>query len=321
MISKLKAFSLFAADLQKLAGERDIQAIAAFGVQKLKPVLGFESAWYGWSRFEPGRTVVPASATVNLPGGFAKFWSTIESQDLVARAFREKRTLIGTYDRTQPAQTDGMIALCERYHLRKWASAMHHNRRSRTAFFVSIYRGDTRSRDWQPDELELLQCAVDHISLAMEVSTRHACGTLGEQMLVVDAEGGLHIANSESQAFLRGVWPGWRGEQLPKSLLRYVREPGTFYIKGRGVVLSSSRVTLENSHLVALRLRETAKSDRLSPREAQVARALAAGATYKQAAAALGSAPATIRNQTQAIYTKLGIASRAQLATLLSKEG
>lgn len=49
--------------------------------------------------------------------------------------------------------------------------------------------------------------------------------------------------------------------------------------------------------------------------------ALAAGATYKQAAAALGSAPATIRNQTQAIYTKLGIASRAQLATLLSKEG
>lgn len=321
MISKLKAFSLFAADLQKLAGERDIEEIAAFGVQKLKPVLGFESAWYGWSRFEPGRTIVPASATVNLPGGFANFWSTIESQDLVARAFREKHALIGTYDRTQPAQTDGMIALCERYHLRKWASAMHHNRRSKTAFFVSIYRSDARSRDWQPDELELLQCAVDHISLAMEAATRHACGAMGEQMLIVDADGGLHIANSASQAFLRRIWPGWRGDQLPKSLLRYVREPGTFRIRGRDMVLSSSRVAVENSHLVALRLRATAKSDRLSPREAQVARALAAGATYKQAAAALGSAPATIRNQTQAIYAKLGIASRAQLATLLSKEG
>jgi DNA-binding NarL/FixJ family response regulator len=38
------------------------------------------------------------------------------------------------------------------------------------------------------------------------------------------------------------------------------------------------------------------------------------------AAQALGSAPTTVRNQTQAIYDKLGIHSRAQLIDLVLRE-
>ena len=69
------------------------------------------------------------------------------------------------------------------------------------------------------------------------------------------------------------------------------------------------------SSLIRLELSLLSRLDRLSPREREVAQLLAGGATHKQAAQMLGSAPATIRNQTQAIYDKLGVRSRAQLAS------
>lgn len=307
--SKLPLFSQFVTDLHRI-GREDDGSIAARGFDRLRSILGFDCAWYGWARFEPGRTIVQASSTLNLPGDFARFWTTMESQDLVARSLRETPGGVRTYDRNQPVQTDGMAELAERYRIRKWASAMHSRPNRTTVFFASIYRGDARPAEWETEDLHFLQGAVDHIFLAVQASQRR--DATGRAALLVDPSGFAYLGLEASEGLLKSVWPGWTGERLPGPLRRAVQRPGTVTLKGEGVVVSCERN--DPSGLVRLQLSAIADLDRLTRREREVALLLAAGATHKQAAQALGSAPATIRNQIQAIYEKLGIRSRAELA-------
>ncbi|MBW8725484.1 MAG: helix-turn-helix transcriptional regulator [Inquilinus limosus] len=319
MSSKLPLFSQFVADLHRI-GREDDRSIAAWGFDRLGAILGFDCAWYGWARFEPGRTIVQASSTLNLPGDFARYWTTMETQDLVARSLREIPGGVRTYDRDQPVQTDGMIALAERYRIRKWASAMHSRPNRTTVFFASIYRGDARPAAWDDEDLHVLQGAVDHIFLAVQASQRREAAA-ERAALLVDPSGFAYLGLEASEGLLKSVWPGWTGERLPAPLRRVLQRPGTVTLKGEGVVVSCERDGDTPSGLVRLRLSAIADLDRLTRREREVALLLAAGATHKQAAQALGSAPATIRNQIQAIYDKLGIRSRAELAGAVLQGG
>ena len=68
-----------------------------------------------------------------------------------------------------------------------------------------------------------------------------------------------------------------------------------------------------------LTLRRLTQVDMLSPREREVARALSDGHSHKEVARLLGLAPATVRNQTQSIYQKLGVDNRASLSAMLAR--
>jgi DNA-binding CsgD family transcriptional regulator len=60
---------------------------------------------------------------------------------------------------------------------------------------------------------------------------------------------------------------------------------------------------------------------RLSPREADVARHVARGLTTPQIALVLGTSPLTVRNQISRIFDKIGVSSRAELASWVSNSG
>jgi DNA-binding NarL/FixJ family response regulator len=66
-------------------------------------------------------------------------------------------------------------------------------------------------------------------------------------------------------------------------------------------------------------LRRLNRHDLLTTRERQVAQELALGKSAKEVARTLGVAPATVRNQTQAIYQKLQIDNRAALVSVLNE--
>ncbi|WP_448951818.1 response regulator transcription factor [Labrys neptuniae] len=322
MTSKLSMFSQFVVDLHQAGRRADKDAdldLAARAVELLRPMLGFDCAWYGWARFLDDRTTVPASSTLGLPEGFAPFWSTMASQDLVATALRRNRGKVCIYDRGQPRQTDEMAELSERYGIRKWASAMHNRPGAATTFFVSVYRTRCHDPHWDGEDLQLLQCAVDQLFLALQgaFERRSADGAGERATLVVDEAGFAHLGLDQSQGFLRTIWPGWSGDRLPRPLRQVALHPGIHRFEREGVAVSSRRDREAGwqSSLVRLELSLLSKLDRLSPREREVAQLLATGATHKQAALTLGSAPATIRNQTRAIYDKLGIRSRAELAS------
>lgn len=69
------------------------------------------------------------------------------------------------------------------------------------------------------------------------------------------------------------------------------------------------------------RRRQPSTVDELTAQELQVARIIAGGASYKEAATMLFLSPKTIEFHLGKVYRKLGIASRRQLAQRLSSEG
>ncbi len=69
--------------------------------------------------------------------------------------------------------------------------------------------------------------------------------------------------------------------------------------------------------LFGVALRQVSLSDRLTLRERQIAEEIANGSTHKEIARLLGLSPATVRNHTQTILTKLGVHRKATLSKLL----
>jgi DNA-binding NarL/FixJ family response regulator len=105
---------------------------------------------------------------------------------------------------------------------------------------------------------------------------------------------------------------------LPKCLRELIGQQGEHILVDRNLVVTCEAAPgLNNMGLRKLTLRALTRFDLLTHREREVARALANGKSHKETARILGVAPATVRNQTQSIYTKLGIDNRANLTSLV----
>mgnify|MGYP001595004010 CR=1 FL=1 len=101
---------------------------------------------------------------------------------------------------------------------------------------------------------------------------------------MIDRKGMLYNTEPGFAELMRAEFAGWTGPTLPAELVRPL-----------------------------------AGIDRLSPREISAARSFASGKTYKEIAQALGVAPATVRNQLQSAYAKLGVGSKIELARQLNE--
>ena len=71
------------------------------------------------------------------------------------------------------------------------------------------------------------------------------------------------------------------------------------------------------SALLFLWARNKIPVDSLTPREVEIARRFSEGLTYKEIARQLHISPTTVRSHIQILYTKLGVANKAELATQL----
>lgn len=112
---------------------------------------------------------------------------------------------------------------------------------------------------------------------------------------------------------MRSEWPQWQGPRLPAALHAAVGTAEHRYV-GKAIAISCTPVF----DMFLLKTRPRSPVDDLTRRELQIARHFAAGPTNKEIARAVGLSPATVRNHLSAIYLKLGIGDKAELATLLS---
>jgi DNA-binding CsgD family transcriptional regulator len=103
-----------------------------------------------------------------------------------------------------------------------------------------------------------------------------------------------------------------------RTWLRKAQE--TFESLGAGPWAERARSELRASGETARR-RDATASDQLTAQELQVALIVAQGATNREAAASLFLSPKTIEFHLGHVYRKLGLRSRAQLASLFAGEG
>ena len=74
-----------------------------------------------------------------------------------------------------------------------------------------------------------------------------------------------------------------------------------------------ARLWVERAQSELARVGGRSPSDELTPTERQVAELIAAGRTYREAAAELFISPKTVQWNLSKVYSKLGIRSRAEL--------
>lgn len=137
----------------------------------------------------------------------------------------------------------------------------------------------------------------------------------GQAAAVCDPRGVLHECTAELIACLRTEWPQWHGPRLPDPLIRAItRTP-----RG-GLDVERHRFEwLPFEQRLYVRARPLHPVDRLSRRERQVAKLLMEGCTHKEVAKQLGVTPNTARSHIIALYRRLGVSNKAQMARMVTE--
>lgn len=319
----IAGFSHFITEMNDRARHEDAEAIARWAVEDLSRRLGFDAAWYGWAKLRPTGVEVYANAALNLPEGFYDHWRAMSHQDLLAQSMIENPGQVASYDRRQIRQTEGMADLSDRFGLRRIATAMNGRPGDYASFYLSSYRLGDHARHMNHEERDFLQCAVDQLSAAMKLSTnlpgdRSAPGAV----TILASEVGIGLLGLPALRERFGeIWPRWRGDLLPEQLARLIAHPGQHILPDHDLLVTVEETPkFQGLGLRRMTLRRLTRCDLLTTRERQVAQELASGKSAKEVARALGVAPATVRNQTQAIYQKLQVDNRAALVSVLATE-
>ena len=320
-VSELSEFFL---KLQDRATHRDASSLVADAVSELADILGFDSAWYGWAQLDPRETIIHTSNTMNLPHTYFATWTGMADQDLLVEQFLDDPSMVPTYDRYGNAQTDGMEFLSDTYGLKKMATAMCMRPDRTTSFYLSAYRGGETAKSWDPSEREFLQCAVNNISVAahnaakLELKASPGAATSA----YISRLGNVVVGLADMRDRFGHLWSRSDQDRLPRLLMDFVHAPGEHVLPGEDLIITCEPApNPDGMDWHCLSLRPLAKIDLLTPREREVAQALTTGKTHKLVARQLGVSPSTIRNQTQSIYKKMGVDSRAGLARLMTEHG
>ncbi len=133
---------------------------------------------------------------------------------------------------------------------------------------------------------------------------------------LVDEHGTVYAASRRFRALLTELAEGEDFQKLPFVLPEAAFEEQGQFSQG-GLHFRAARV----GRLQLLHARKPMPLDGLSPREQEIARALAAGRTFKTVARNFGIAISTVANHASRIYKKLSIYRREELVALLRKPG
>ena len=185
--------------------------------------------------------------------------------------------------------------------------------------WISLYRSDNDALCTE-DELGLVAQLAPHLKQALAYNRVAHLDRLsqGDNALspfgkaVASMRGVIHHANAQFRSLMAVEWNDDDAVALQPPLLAHLVSGNTRYI-GRAIV-----VKLQIEHdLLFLTARPRCRADGLSLRESEIARHLADGMAQKAIAQVLGTSPATVNNQVQAIYAKLAVNNVAGIVSEL----
>jgi len=184
---------------------------------------------------------------------------------------------------------------------------------------VSLYRSDL-ARPFSEQERQFKESIFPHLvecctQYRLRQMTRQAQSLASSiwRSAIADRQGLLHYADAEFTRLLRLEWPDWRGPTLPSEISESFTRESNQWNRGKSIVAKGSRIG--DVHLCEIRLRMVV--DTLSDREREVAQYAARGLSHKEIARVLRIAPSTIRNHLAAIYRRLNVATKTEMANVI----
>ncbi|NVN85514.1 MAG: helix-turn-helix transcriptional regulator [Rhodopseudomonas sp.] len=308
-------FSSFVMELHQRSPTHDPVALFQWSLEELAESVDADCSWGGWADLHRGEVDLCASLSYNLPEDFDQFWSEIKHDDLLARDVMDTGCCAARYDRYGSRHTAGMVALSDRYRIDKMAVVIADQPNSPISLFMSAYRSGREADEIDAGEIAFLRGALDHVRYLVE---RGVNGRSGAANLLVNAQGRILNASPEALRLIGDRCRGWKADYLPAELNSPAARPGRHTLAEWQIVVDRTELAhRQGQPLFGIALRPAVLSDRLTPRERQIAEEIANGHTHKEIARLLGLSPATVRNHTQTILMKLGVHSKATLSKVL----
>ncbi|HJV70530.1 helix-turn-helix domain-containing protein [Ideonella sp.] len=322
----LARFSSLVLAWQRLAADAPAEGFRAAALHLLEPHLAFDSAWWGIANPQAGQVSVMQGYLHRLPPEFTEDWWRIADVDALARRCAEQPGITVHDDGSRPG-TPAEDAFDARYGLASALSTLVHDEATGLYCFLSLFRGESRPA-FSEAERAFTELLVPHLVLAerthWRLALRRQLGAAGTHQAQSDDAGYLLDASPDFCRALVGEFPAWPGGPLPLPLQPLLRARGGQW-QGRRIEI----------HIEPLNEADRADEDRAAPnaccrillrarighgltrREETIARAYAAGDSYKEIARQLGLSPTTVRGYLRECYLKLGVSNKAALGGVL----
>jgi DNA-binding CsgD family transcriptional regulator len=309
-------FGAFLLDLYRLAREAPLADFQRQVLDRLREALPFTGAWWGMTRMD---RELHSSFPYRMPAGYADYWYRIREHDPLADIVLAEPGVTVHLSHEQMSTDSVFARFCAAYGTRQSLCTLLKNPTLNLATFLSLYRNSDVPRFTAAERL-FKQLVMPHLWAAWtsnwiaQLASVEAHGLAGRTALAVaDQKGLLHAAEPRFTELIQLEWPEWQGPELPAALLESLRNG--LPVDGRHGIMRVRPV----SGLCLVEARERSPLDRLTPRELSIAQRFGSGKSYKEIAAALPVSPATVRAHLRAIYSKLEISDKTELASLLSQ--
>ncbi|MBH1963519.1 MAG: helix-turn-helix transcriptional regulator [Comamonadaceae bacterium] len=322
MRTPLDSYNALLLHLYRLSYEQPIDYFQNAALELLKPVLPFDSAWWGSATVTDTGLDVHTIHLYRQPAEMLQAYEEVKHLDTAAQMVTMRPADTLAFDghalfggRHQKAARD-YVRRFEQSHFFVGSILIPNRRFTR---WLTLFRADERAYCTETERVTLAGL-MPHVQQALELNrlthlnqAAVAAGHVaGRGAAIADLRGVLYHSDAAFEQALRAEWDGWPGHALPAVVMKTFLQGATRFM-GRGQV-----ITLRVEHqLLFLQNRPRCAVDELTPREFTVAQLTARGNTHKEIAKLLHRSPATVRNQIRSVYDKLSVSNVAGLIEAL----
>jgi len=275
------------------------------------------SAWFWGSGCEmDGEIIVHSFMFDNVPPESMQTWEQYKHLDIFAARLVEQRNVVHNFTHETLRSAEIYRPFYHQVGIEQLLGVYADKPSCGLSDSISLYRSDPAT-PFSEEERLAMQCLVPHLIEARHINYLEHLSTGTQRapqqaLAAADGKSIIHVADDDFVELMRQEWPQWHGPRLLEPLAGL----GNAAHRYIGKAITVRFVPVFDMFLLKARLRTPV--DDLSKRELEIARHFADGLSHKEIARDIGLAPATVRNNVGAIYLKLGINNKAELANLLS---
>jgi DNA-binding CsgD family transcriptional regulator len=309
----LADFNELLLELYRHSSDLGLDEFQDAALELVRPLVPFDTSMWGTATMTDAGPDMHAVHLHRTPQAMLDAYEHVKHEDSAAALIAQQGTATGGFNSESRFAGTEMREFLRRFKHENVFISMETNPATRFVQWVSLFRadGDALCRDEESQVLTLLR---PHLMQALSMNRRKHLDQLApvhpgfaQGRAVADLRGVIYHCDPHFEALMRAEWGG-RSDALPADLLERLRA-GEEQVMGRTLVVQRHVA----HRLLFLKVRLRCRADLLTSRERVIARLIAQGETHKEIARSLARAPATVRNQIQAIYAKLEVGSIAGL--------
>ena len=318
-LGSFESFGQVLLELYQASRELPADQFQEAALRLFRPAFRFDSGLWGTGTVSAAGLAVHSVHLHEQPLELVERWQEVNHQDTVVyvAAANSDRTLnvhLPTLFRGR--DKSDIRNVTARFGVANALVHSHFDKNLPVAQWISIYRRQPDDQ-FSRDERAVWELVMPHLIEALTINrlvnldrifVRGA--RLRASLAIVDRNGVLYNADAGFEAVVRAEWAQWRGPVLPASMTSAIWTCGERGWRGKNIALGVRII----GDLLFLKARTLTAVDRLSERERAVSTLFARGDTHKEIARVLGISPATVRNHIQAVYAKLRVSNKAEMA-------